>query len=713
MSVNCVQHFDQVTQFCGGQYSDSGNSPLKVPGSSTKNQTKCPVWDSAMYNFKKQNLGVPGGSMQSKTCKNGKSTQPCTKDGDCSDGKCAYPFPDGTMGNFNAEFSQCYMISADRVKQWGGSDKLSIKSLAANWNTGIDPLQDNGNCILSKYGMFDTSGQRLGDSPLQIWTDKIAKLCTKKNGPLDKCYDGSKPNKQGFCGKQNSMLTDFNTYFSFDSDQGGSFGSVSLDYNCQNPSKSRFTGCKLPGWDHMASKENGRGWAVPKDGTCAVNPFQQCINKQCAYASKSGKRKACTNDSDCNLCDMSKKDKDGNGTCLMVPEQVCKTSDDCTDFTGAQAQADKIGVVSGSCKNSPGACCIARTTIGDTASNQVCTNCANMNQNLGMTSWTDGNVGVTIQSVSGTKDAIRLPYCGLKNGIAITPSNNSTGQAVDYTSFNDALECDTGGAFEGMCRGLVGCAGLTGAQGDIDNSCSHGLSNLGDVDERNPALNCPNVYTLSRTASAVLDDSCDMNPDYNFMDFTSMTLPEGAWAVGFTSAGQDDMSLGGGLCNPQNSQYQDNVPMVHTGCGKRRMTDDETKTIDKNAKYKGLENVCYDKDARWVVSGYATNYISTKGKLKSSNFDVALNSNKNTTFGAPQSKQARITYAQDSETNGCVCKFDKLNPVYIKDTTDPDEPGAFYEWEADENTGYHGWRFQFLPGYYTKDCQTNKGPCSE
>lgn len=605
-------------------------------------------------------------------------------------------------GNYNAQLTECQRIQVDQVKTYGDNDIFDIQALQDNWSGG-QIHADSLNCKKTIYGVFAPDGTTKGHpapmSSSEYW-NALQADCNKSLGD-DKFTDGTK-------------LTDvLQSNFYLVSDPRGLGTTVKFNFSCVPQDASTYTQCKLPGFDQLKGDDT-KGWVV-NDSSCTQNPL--------VVADDDGSWKpTCKNNN--NNCNGDKTDNDDKkyccsnqndlSTCCPKGTSLCGTGDNqdnrpqdrystqcCVNCTSWQTDAttygqfsafdvkdtnSKVGdktyhdIIQKACfgnssdssdSDTPAqshGCCLKTTTLGDTQSGQNCENCKRFASKIDMSD-PDQN-----QIIFHIKDHPSLKYVddpqGNGLGIAITPTGGSGGTP---STFADVRECSDGSA-DGICRGLTGCAGLTsdadycnvGGDCAFENACNHGLNYTGkDQTFSNPAINCPNLYTLSRN----LNDDCPTSTNYVGKDLKNnlgkITIPEGAWVTAYHSNDQaTKWNQNGGLCG------DDANFAVMMGCGKETTTN-------------GIQ-----------VAAHASEFKIDNGTWTNVNTDSKILGG---TSYSSKNVQGAVT-----DVNGDSCTSDTCSAGK-----------TFCTFSGLNNTGQElgGYTFGFMPGYYNSKYTTSTGPC--
>ena len=320
-------------------------------------------------------------------------------------------------------------------------------------------------------------------------------------------------------------------------------------------------------------------------------------------------------------------------------------------------------------------CCLKTTTLGDTQSGQNCENCKRFASKIDMSDPKHNTILFHMPLQPGKEK--RLNYVddpkGNGLGIAITPTGGSGGTP---STFADVRECTNGNAI-GICRGLTGCGGLTsdadycnvGGDCDFDNACNHGLNYTGkDQVYSNPAVNCPNLYTLSRNLNADCPTSINFVGEELMKDKTGglhkLTIPEGAWVTAhYTNDQGGKWNQNGGLCGSDGWA-------VMMGCGKETTLN-------------GVQ-----------VQAHASDFQIDNGTWTNINIDSSI-------LGGTSKSSSYIT-GTISDANGNTCT-----------TKNPCNDAEFCTFDGlgSEGRVYGGYTFGFMPGYYNSKYTTSTGPC--
>lgn len=503
LSMSCIKDFGDVPYYC--------QSDIPV-------DTDCEIWNTAI-----------------KTMRSGIS--PTQTD----------PTKQQLSGNYRTGLANCYQTKTNMVKKWGATP-LEIDSLVSSWNTqeGSESADGDPNCSYSKYGVFDTFGQRQSSNGYDYW-----------NSMKSACLNGTMKDHP-------AMTTSFQHQFSYINDESdnGNSGSINMTFNCRDPVDSFYGQCKLPGWDYMGSSTE-KGWVVDDQDMCFQQPEQPDLTKG-------------------------------------YPTPPVGT------ISGAQAKAEGLGAPGKACDGTPGRCCVATdTTIGDTQKKQICSTCAN-NVQVGTGDMTKTNV--TFYDDAGALHS--LPYVGTQGIAITPTGGPGIGIPLDPSKFSDVRECyKEDGKFVNYCRGVTGCTGMCGGidptgKGclvNVGNQCAAGLSNVGGG-YTDPATNCPNKFTLNRQLGGQDGGSCTTTE--TIKDFTNMNIPEGSWTTGWHSESVN-MALGDGYCADQDYQ-SDQKWAVQLGCAKvTRSAEDGSAPVDnvcvgENWIVRGIAAKYSVKDGTWT-----------------------------------------------------------------------------------------------------------------
>ena len=674
MSLQCLEQSDFV--FCSNGSCTNNGHTCKQDSDCTKlpifckeqpTSTKCDLWNGAM-------AALQQGLNPSKPKDNQDKTLP-TMD-----------------GNYNAQLTECQRIQADQVKTYGDNDIFDIQALQDNWSGG-QIHADSLNCKKTIYGVFGPHGTTNGHpapmSSSEYW-NALQADCNASLGD-NKFTDGTK-------------LTDvLQSNFYLVSDPRGLGTTVKFNFSCVPQDASTYTQCKLPGFDQLKGDDT-KGWVV-NDSSCTQNPIVHIKGKNWTPT--------CTNNT--NTCNGDKTDNDDKKDCCTNPDDTSTccpkgtskcTGDNrpqdrystqcCVNCTSWQTDATQYGQFSAFDAQDPAyksiiqkacfgnssdssdndtptqshGCCLKTTTLGDTQSGQNCENCKRFASKIDMSDPDQNQIIFHIKDHPSRKYVDDPQGNGL--GIAITPTGGTGGTP---STFADVRECSDGSA-AGICRGLTGCAGLTsnddycnvGANCDTDNACNHGFNYTGkDQTFSNPAINCPNLYTLSRN----LNDDCPTSTNY----WTNPTLkgnlgkiiiPEGAWVTAYYSKDQSGKwNQNGGLCG------DDANFAVMMGCGKETTTDG-TQVAAHASEFK-------------IDNGTWTN-VNTDSKILGG------------TSYSSKNVQGAVT-----DVKGQSCTSD--NPCSAGKT--------FCTFSGLDKTGQElgGYTFGFMPGYYNSKYTTSTGPC--
>ena len=605
----------------------------------------------------------------------------------------------------------------------------------------------NANCARSGYGIFDhDTGQKMfapqtnTSNSFGYW-QQLQSQCLKNPQNMSnsgtsmyRCYgkldatdptkDTSTPMVNGKCldpydttktKTLPSMAEDYQNNFSFISSNSGGSAAANFNFSCRDTNQMTFTQCKLPGWDRMAYDQN-KGWTQGDDISCGQNPLLKYgVSPVCGDSAKD--TKLCTDCNDGSTC-ANKKCNDGS---------ACST--ECSTNKGSQCSGNRPNTMDG-CQNCCENCstwtndfntnglfslkdaqddsadhavkcdygtnnkctlkdiiqkecdthvCISSTVVSDSATNQTCKTCAQFASKIDMS-----NSDITFYGRNGGASGANSPktvkYCG-PTGIAATPSVQSNAPSEGYA---DPRECRSGGAFEGQCQGLLGCANMNGL-GTTGNDCSYGLSYTGtDPNYTDPSTNCPNLFTLARqttsnTTSGSSTTTCESTKAFDngstavpFLEqMDKMTIPEGAWVTGYWNPSfNGDWSSGSGVC--ANPPPGSNSYVVQMGCGKY---SDDTGDIQNGAF---ATTYSMDSDGNWTN----TNAEDNCDKIPALPLKNVCKSQSVT--GSPD---------MDGKTFKGTCTFTGLST------------GAGPE-------AYQGYSFGFMPGYYNNNYKTTQGPCA-
>lgn len=633
------------------------NSTRKKPvfcDDDVNTKTGCNMWDGAV------------GALQ------------CGLTANCSD----MPIPNKiNHGIWQTPLSQCERIQSNQVLSYGKGDKFDIRQLKDGWTGGSwSGIQ----CDRTLYGAFQKNGCRAGtgsdtskcaqakNTSVYDYWQSLQQSCQSTMKTLDKTNGKTTP---GEAGPYTKAFENFSTATM----QDGSSTAIQLNFNCEDSSALMYTQCKRPGWD-MMGYQGGKGWVAQK--SCSQNPLHQynklpidCPNQ--ATTSPSNDDSGCSEGfNKCNDGDLRPSDPNNPGCCMTCDDwkQVYPTyfsykeAIDTQNMINPKTSTSYQQYLTEQCTG-PDNCCLTKTTTSETSDDDICKLCEAKNTPADMS-----KSEITIAYGNGI-DSVTLQYVDNDSGkgVAITPTVN-TSKSIPPSGFNDVRECLNGQKFEGQCQGLTGCYGVTPyckTFGCLTNACNEGLnynsSSGGDQNNLNPALNCPNVYTLARNT----DPACPVDTNYDntnpkLHNIKSMTIPEGAWVTGYFNNVQTGNWNNARICEPS-----DGGLAVMMGCGQETQNDGTSK-----------------------LTAYATAFtLDDKG-----NYHVEEDKKATTLHNGTKLYESTVV---KSKVENNTCTFTGLDQAndYIK--------------ADDEQYIFAGYTFGFMPGYYNPKYTTSTGPCGD
>ena len=575
--------------------------------------------------------------------------------------------------NLKTEFSECRETFVDQIQDYNDNNIFEIKSLKKNWfNESTNPIS-NLSCKRSVYGAFYSNGPNAGQA--------VDDVNTLWKNIIQDCKNQWKTNNTDTDGSKTKVLDTFFLNTDYDAAQS----SIKFTYNCIEQNARMYTKCNRPGWESMTSDPK-KGW-IPKS-SCTSNPVYIKGKPPPSCSSTTNPSSSTQCPKNYNPCAEDKvdtrprpQDPTQDGCCLNCGDWKDEYA---TYFSYGNAMSNETvpnktesyhDFLSNACDTSQGNCCVKKSVTNDHTSTSMCTTCS-VAQNQNSHDMSDSKI--TFFKDENDTTGYSLNYVGAQ-GIAITPTaNTSTSTPI---TFSDVRACNSG-ELENQCNGLRGCNGFTGTwyngddsycingRGDCitDNACNYGFSYLGsDQAFTNPALNCANVYTLSRAINNCQGGYISYDSyTPNLTTMKKMTIPEGAWVTAYHNTNVGTWNTN--LCDPTNKD------VLMMGCGR---------------------------DQGGTLRAFATSFVGdSDGKL------TAIQRGQGTMpWDGQVPISACVTAIANEPTNSTEqpsCTFSNMSPI---DTSSP-------KYECYKGNYFQGYTFGFMPGYYKTTYTTKDGPCT-